>query len=266
MNPDLGDSAIVETYGLGALAVAASPLVGAVGRASTRPTIERIDAELRAIAAGESPRHRVPGRARRRSSASTRARSPRRGSRRRSTPGSRTGSRASARSAAASRTRRWTPSTSRSRRSVDARRGGPPRAARRLLAGAFPYGQRLVEEQLAERFATSRTPVREALRRLEGDGHVVRDRSGGVRPNPPRVSAMRELYAVRIVLEDLAVRTADPERLDGLYAEWLELRAEHDDVARLRLRRRGASTRASRARRATARPSATCATSTSASA
>jgi DNA-binding GntR family transcriptional regulator len=98
-----------------------------------------------------------------------------------------------------------------------------------LLAGEYPYGQRLVEEQLAERFETSRTPVREALRRLEGDGHVVRDRTGGVRPNPPRVSAMRELYEVRIVLEDLAVRTADPGGLDELFAEWLELRAEHDD-------------------------------------
>ncbi len=98
-----------------------------------------------------------------------------------------------------------------------------------LLAGAFPYGQKLIEEQLAERYATSRTPVREALRRLEGDGHVVRDRSGGVRPNAPRVSAMRELYAVRTVLEDLAVRTADPAQLDPLYEEWLELRAERDE-------------------------------------
>ena len=114
-----------------------------------------------------------------------------------------------------------------------------------LLAGEFPYGQRLVEEQLAERFATSRTPVREALRRLEGDGHVVRDRSGGVRPNAPRVSAMRELYAVRTVLEDLAVRTADPERLDGLHEEWLELREEHDESPDFVLRRRGASTRRS---------------------
>ena len=98
-----------------------------------------------------------------------------------------------------------------------------------LLAGAFPYGRRLVEEQLAERFATSRTPVREALRRLEGDGHVVRDRSGGVRPNAPKVSVMRELYAVRTVLEDLAVRTTQPERLDGLHEEWLELRVERDE-------------------------------------
>jgi DNA-binding GntR family transcriptional regulator len=99
-----------------------------------------------------------------------------------------------------------------------------------LLAGEFPYGERLVEEQLARRFATSRTPVREALRRLEGDGHVVRDRAGGVRPNPPRVSAMRELYAVRIVLEQLAVRTAVPEALDDLYDEWLDLRVERGDA------------------------------------
>ena len=98
-----------------------------------------------------------------------------------------------------------------------------------LLAGSFPYGQRLVEEQLAERFSTSRTPVREALRRLEGDGHVVRDRSGGVRPNAPKVSAMRELYDVRVVLEDLAVRTADAEKLEPLHEEWTELRDEHDE-------------------------------------
>jgi DNA-binding GntR family transcriptional regulator len=98
-----------------------------------------------------------------------------------------------------------------------------------LLAGEHPYGDRLVEEQLALRFATSRTPVREALRRLEGDGHVIRDQSGGMRPNPPRVSAMRELYDVRLVLEDLAVRTADPDRLIDLRAEWEELQADHED-------------------------------------
>jgi DNA-binding GntR family transcriptional regulator len=95
--------------------------------------------------------------------------------------------------------------------------------------GELAPGTPLSELSLVERTGASRTPVREALRRLEGDGHVVRDRSGGLRPNPPRVSAMRELYDVRVVLEDLAVRTADPERLDGLIGEWLDLRAEHDD-------------------------------------
>jgi hypothetical protein len=56
MNPDLGDSAIVETYGLGALAVAASPL--AAVSVGLDPVED--DTELRAIAAGESPDIRFP--------------------------------------------------------------------------------------------------------------------------------------------------------------------------------------------------------------
>ena len=52
----------------------------------------------------------------------------------------------------------------------------------RLLQGDLPIGRRLVEQQLAAEFQTSRTPVREALRRLEGDGHIVRDPGGGMLP------------------------------------------------------------------------------------
>ena len=59
MNPDLGDSAIVETYGLGALAIAGSP-ISAPTVGIDPATIEAIDAELRAIAAGESPDMRFP--------------------------------------------------------------------------------------------------------------------------------------------------------------------------------------------------------------
>jgi hypothetical protein len=59
MNPDLGDSAIVETYGLGALAVAASPIAAAsVGLDPTQ--VDAIDTTLRGIAAGESPDIRYP--------------------------------------------------------------------------------------------------------------------------------------------------------------------------------------------------------------
>ena len=59
MNPDLGDSAIVETYGLGALAVAASP-ISAPSVGLDPATIDEIDTELRAIAAGESPDIKFP--------------------------------------------------------------------------------------------------------------------------------------------------------------------------------------------------------------
>src|SRR3954452_7113971 len=59
MQRDLGDSAIVETYGLGALAVAASPLaVPSVGLQAA--DVERVDAECRSIAAGFSPDMKFP--------------------------------------------------------------------------------------------------------------------------------------------------------------------------------------------------------------
>jgi len=101
-----------------------------------------------------------------------------------------------------------------------------------LLRGAIPAGERLVEQRLAEQYETSRTPVREALRRLEGDGHLVRDPSGGLRPRVPDVRSMQELYDVRLALEDLVVRRAassgDRAVLDGLRADWEALRDERD--------------------------------------
>lgn len=54
MNPDLGDSAIVEVYGLGALAVAGSP-ISAPSVGLSVDDIDDIDAKLRPIAAGEHP-------------------------------------------------------------------------------------------------------------------------------------------------------------------------------------------------------------------
>jgi DNA-binding GntR family transcriptional regulator len=101
----------------------------------------------------------------------------------------------------------------------------------RLTRGAIPVGHRLVEQQLAGEFKTSRTPVREALRRLEGDGHLTRDPSGGMRPRVPSVRAMRDLYDVRLAVEDLVVRRAaasgNSGELDELEQEWLAIAAEH---------------------------------------
>jgi len=101
----------------------------------------------------------------------------------------------------------------------------------RLTRGGIPIGGRIVEQQLAAEFHTSRTPVREALRRLEGDGHLTRDPSGGLRPRVPSVRAMRELYDVRLVLEELVVRRAassgDRGSLEALQQDWRALGVEH---------------------------------------
>src|SRR4051812_18228843 len=50
-----------------------------------------------------------------------------------------------------------------------------------LLSGALEPGQRLSEPELALRFHTSRSPVREALARLEHEGFVERAPSGRLR-------------------------------------------------------------------------------------
>lgn len=105
----------------------------------------------------------------------------------------------------------------------------------RLLRGDLPVGRRLVEQQLAAEFSTSRTPVREALRRLEGDGHIVRDRGGGLCPAAPSVKSMRELYEVRVALEELCARRAaasgDRGRIETIEVEWEALHAAWEDTS-----------------------------------
>ncbi|MEA2190821.1 MAG: hypothetical protein QOI73_942 [Solirubrobacteraceae bacterium] len=106
----------------------------------------------------------------------------------------------------------------------------------RLLRGDMAVGRRLVEQRLAAEFATSRTPVREALRRLEGDGHIVRDRGGGMCPAAPSVKSMRELYEVRLALEELCARRAassgDRGRIEAIQRDWEALSvAWHDSRA-----------------------------------
>jgi DNA-binding GntR family transcriptional regulator len=97
-----------------------------------------------------------------------------------------------------------------------------------LLIGEISLGDRLVEEHLAERFECSRTPVREALHRLQADGHVVKHPMGGITPQPLQATALTELYELRVVLEDLVVRRAsnDEDKIGvaDLRANWIKLR------------------------------------------
>jgi DNA-binding GntR family transcriptional regulator len=107
----------------------------------------------------------------------------------------------------------------------------------RLLLGEFPLNVRLGEERLAALVGVSRTPIREALSRLEVEGLVVRAPDGGFLPVVPDVTGMRQLYEVRVGLELQALRrplrhgtTHDIERLEGLRAEWLELTHEEPEA------------------------------------
>jgi DNA-binding GntR family transcriptional regulator len=84
---------------------------------------------------------------------------------------------------------------------------------RAILNGALRPNERLVEQAVAEFYGVSRTPVREALRRLAGDG-LVDDTSRGLIVKEFSVEEFADMCAVREVLEGMAARQAATLRSD----------------------------------------------------
>ncbi|TRW97718.1 GntR family transcriptional regulator [Paracoccus sp. M683] len=74
-------------------------------------------------------------------------------------------------------------------------------------AGIYMPGDRLVESELAERFGVSRTPIREALQRLETQAMLSRDGRSLIVATLDH-NQLAELYTVRAELEALAARLA----------------------------------------------------------
>jgi DNA-binding GntR family transcriptional regulator len=98
--------------------------------------------------------------------------------------------------------------------------------------GDFRPGDRLVESELAERFGVSRTPIREALQRLETQAVLSRDGRSLVVASLDH-DQLGELYVVRAELEALAARLAAqhaaPEEIRLL---WEMVRKDSDLVDR----------------------------------
>lgn len=98
--------------------------------------------------------------------------------------------------------------------------------------GELAPGQRLIETELAERLGMSRTPVREALQRLEAHGIVARD-GRSLRVAMLDHDQLGELYEVRSHVEGLAAklaaRHAAPEEIVLLRQMVEEDRARVDD-------------------------------------
>lgn len=73
--------------------------------------------------------------------------------------------------------------------------------------GVYRPGDRLVESELADRFGVSRTPIREALQRLETQSLLARDGRSLIVASLDH-NQLSELYVVRAELEGLAARLA----------------------------------------------------------
>jgi DNA-binding GntR family transcriptional regulator len=104
-----------------------------------------------------------------------------------------------------------------------------------ILEREFDPGEPLTEEELSRRFKVSRTPVREALAKLERD-HLVRVvPKKGAFVRSMSHEEIRELYQIREALETLAVRLAAPrvDRSDlaGFAARFRKLEGRGAKVA-----------------------------------
>ncbi len=98
-----------------------------------------------------------------------------------------------------------------------------------VLQGRFPPGMRLKEEELTGLCGMSRTPVREALRRLSIEGLVVATPHQGAQVAKMGEEELAEIYALRAMIEAHAAGRAaariTPEALDRLRALAVEMEA-----------------------------------------
>src|SRR6266850_1333129 len=81
----------------------------------------------------------------------------------------------------------------------------------RIAQGAIVPGETLRIEALAREFGISRTPVREAISKLEAEGIVVRRTGYAATVFTPSRKEVLDYYEMRMVLEPLAARLALPQ-------------------------------------------------------
>jgi DNA-binding GntR family transcriptional regulator len=97
-----------------------------------------------------------------------------------------------------------------------------------IVEGALPPGTRLVEQKLTQSLGVSRTPLREALRRLEQDGLIERQRGGGLFVTELTDEGLKEIMGIRAVLEGYCARLAAERATEEQLAA---LQRAHDDAA-----------------------------------
>jgi len=95
-----------------------------------------------------------------------------------------------------------------------------------VIAGALLPGEVVTESALAERLGVSRTPVREALLRLQQEGWVEIRARRGIRIRPAAAEDMRDIYAVLVALEGAAAMAAARQPARAAWAERMEAETE----------------------------------------
>ncbi|WP_375337592.1 GntR family transcriptional regulator [Domibacillus sp. PGB-M46] len=109
-----------------------------------------------------------------------------------------------------------------------------------IVSGNIPPGQRIVEERISQETGVSRSPIREAIRRLNSDGLVSVSPRGGVRVYRATFSDFKYLYECRLSLEPTAayyaaLRMSDKQRDRlSIIVDEMNLMVEKKDLEKLK--------------------------------
>ena len=102
---------------------------------------------------------------------------------------------------------------------------------RQILVGEIAPGTRMMEVELAEEMGVSRTPIREAIRKLEKEGLVTIEPRRGAYASEISVKDMVDVLEVRQDLEGMASRSCRRKghgrRKTGLYKSKQRLRRRY---------------------------------------
>lgn len=100
-----------------------------------------------------------------------------------------------------------------------------------ILRGALSPGDRIRQEELAERFGASRVPIREAIRILVHEGLVTTVANSGSWVARLTLAECEEVYLMRERLEPLLLRYSAPHLTDADFAELQSLAARVADAS-----------------------------------
>jgi len=80
-----------------------------------------------------------------------------------------------------------------------------------ILSGELDAGRTYTQGTLSEQLGVGRTPLREAIRRLQSEGLLESERNRRIRVSPLDPDDLEQLYTLRLTLEALAVRISVPK-------------------------------------------------------
>lgn len=104
----------------------------------------------------------------------------------------------------------------------------------RIIEGVYGPGMRMSQSGLAGELNVSRTPLREALQRLEGDGLLVAEANRGMQVAPADIGQIEQYYTIRLLVEPPTVAAIvgelDESELAKMATELDAMEADHPRI------------------------------------